>query len=274
VGAKLQFLRDVRVVPNALVVVWDLEGFSSFASQPDAKRYVADFLNEVFTVFEASIAGDCAWLFDHETHLRPPFPPVYRKFLGDGALLLWLVGHGREELQESDVKQLLVILWLFQQDFPKLVQRISHDIPLVDLPKRIRIAVSAGEVLQLQYENSDGCEYIGHALNLASRLQNYHPAVGFIVSHRVQPNGFRGILQKVVATRIKGLPREIVWVGAAELAAIPETSRGELFADVPVYHETALDRTRRVAMRMLKDTYIPCKIERPQAINRETNHQL
>src|SRR5207249_2003782 len=99
-------------------------------------------------------------------------------------------------------------------------------------PRRIRFGVAAGSVYKLTYEDGSGTEYIGYAINLASRLQKYCRELGFIGSARVDlPRKFLKECSyiRVVAKDLKGFPREIVLVDEREFGALDEARKTMLF---------------------------------------------
>jgi len=78
--------------------------------------------------------------------------------------------------------------------------------------------------MELTRADDSSLEYVGFCINLASRLQNYSPSLGFIGSARpgISAETLEAIShKKVVATAIKGFPKEIVFVDEDEFKALP-----------------------------------------------------
>jgi class 3 adenylate cyclase len=163
---------------SAVALIYDLEGFSAFFNQPDVQEYVPKFLNRVSAALSVIIYGGLDyWTGEPETNaaLRPP---VHEKFLGDGALYLWT--ETREEpFDDGFIIPLANTLWNLKTNFHKIVEKCYDDLPVADLPKRIRFGLTRGTVYELRRKGTRQLEYIGFCINLASRLQKYCPGLGF-----------------------------------------------------------------------------------------------
>ena len=220
---------------HGLAVVYDLEGFSQFFNQPDVQDYVPKFINIVSEAVSISLfGGDAYWLNRADKTVDPLNPPIHEKFLGDGALYLWL--HSEQSPVDTEfVVGLCNNLWNLKIRFDRVVQRAYDELPVVDLPKRIRFGVARGTIYELRRRGTKQHEYIGFCLNLASRLQKYCPELGFIASARVGLP--RAQLEahkytRVVAKSIKGFPREVVLVDSDEYEQLSDARRDELFESV------------------------------------------
>jgi class 3 adenylate cyclase len=234
--ADLTFHATASQPESALALVFDLEGFSQFFSQPDVQDYVAKFLNRVFACMSASINGGVLYWTDASKKAPGIAAPTHVKFLGDGALYLWKVGKEEGCLDEGKKVYLLNRLWNLKKHFGDVLRAASDDVPVADLPQRIRFGLAQGTVYRLGYEGGgDNAEYIGYCINLASRLQGYCRDLGFIASARLNlpqsvldQNGY----VKVIAKKLDGFPREVVLVDKKELAALPGDVRSELFEGI------------------------------------------
>ena len=219
---------------NGLVLVYDLEGFSHFFIQPDVQEYVPKFINHVSQAVATCIyGGDTYWEPDaDQRQIEPLVPlPVHEKYLGDGAMYIWL-GTEKNPITNELVGALCNRCWNLRRSFQNVLRAASDLVPVVDIPKRIRFGIARGTIYELTRRNSTDREYIGFCINLATRLQKYCPELGFIASARVglpqarlEKHGY----VRVVATQIKGLPREIVILDKDEWAALGPTSREALF---------------------------------------------
>jgi class 3 adenylate cyclase len=92
--------------------------------------------------------------------------------------------------------------------------------------------VAAGEVLRLDRASGGPPEFVGFPINLASRLQSYSRALGFLASARVgipgdylEDHGF----VKVTAKRIKGFSSEILIADEHDLSNLSRNERRSLF---------------------------------------------
>ena len=234
--------RDFKFEPRAsrgsqaLVLIFDLEGFSRFFSQPDVHNYVTNFLNSVFDSMSIIMNGGNDW-WAEKKDMGPFKNPIHQKFLGDGALYIWKHGNNNNGLTDKDVMYLANRIWNLKSHFNEIVKNCAdRDVPVVDLPRKIRFGLAAGSVYKVTYINSRQVEYIGYPINLASRLQSYCRELGFIASARVGLP--EKILKqhkyiKVVAKDLKGFTPEIVIVDKKEYNALDETIKTQLFDELP-----------------------------------------
>jgi len=219
---------------QAIVLIFDLEGFSKFFSHPDITEYVPKLLNLVLEEIDATIKGETPYWavdIDEEPLAIPKFPEViHSKFLGDGALYIWRYN----DFTEQQRLDLISTFWLMKIKYKRIMRKASEEIPFPDIPKSIRFGISAGTIHKLTYENSDNEEYIGYSINLASRLQGYCRDIGFIVSGRLNIKSSDlagGQYTRVIAKKIKGFPEEIVIIDQKEYEELDKTSKNELFKD-------------------------------------------
>jgi class 3 adenylate cyclase len=217
---------------NGIALIYDLAGFSHFFNQPDAQEYVPKFLNHVSEALSIALnGGECYW--SHGEKFPALMPPVYEKFLGDGALYVWTPSEGQSDFDPDFVILLCNRLWNLKNAFAThVVPRAADDVPIVDRPTKIRFGLARSTVLRLAEAESSRTEYIGFCLNLASRLQSYCPELGFIASARLglpekslADNGYI----KVIATSIRGFPAELVVVDKQEFANLPRQIKDKLF---------------------------------------------
>jgi len=220
---------------QALVVIFDLEGFSTFFAQPDVQTYMPRYLNRVFECTSIAFLGGKAYWSKADKAMAPLAAPDHEKFLGDGALFLWTVGPDAT-LRPTQIMPLLNRLWNLKQNFSKVVDACSDVVPVTDLPRAIRFGIARGSVYELTRKEAGGTEYLGYCINLASRLQSYCKELGFIASARV---GFtREIVKKhgyirVVAKKLRGFPKELVIVDQGEYKGLPAALRADLFDAAP-----------------------------------------
>jgi class 3 adenylate cyclase len=230
----ISFKPEASHPTQALVLLFDLGGFSKFFSQPDAHLYVPKFLNRIFNCVSLIINGGQRFWLQDDSMRKPFLLPVHQKFLGDGALYIWTFQKGMKEFDEKSQDIILFIneLWNLKNTFSNVLEHCKDEVPVVDLPNRIRFGLAAGSVYKLTYENSTQTEYIGYPINLASRLQGYCRDLGFIASARINMKektlSKHGYL-KVIAKNLKGFPKEIVIVDEKEYEKLDPKIREELF---------------------------------------------
>jgi class 3 adenylate cyclase len=175
--------------------------------------------------------GEDYWCEEPEK-LEPLVPnPIHEKYLGDGAMYVWLNSE-RKPIDQKFVTGVCNRLFNLKIGFNEIIKAASDLLPVVDIPGRIRFGVARGTIYELRQQNSTTREYIGFCINLATRLQKYCPELGFIASARI------GLPQtildefgyiKVVATQLKGFTREVVIIDKDEWAALGPASRERLF---------------------------------------------
>lgn len=230
--STIQFDSKASQPRRGIVVVYDLEGFSRFFNQPDVQDYVPVFLNHVSTAISVCLyGGEQYWRDDLEKANVLSITPVHEKFLGDGAMYVWL--HSEQSPITTDfARQLCNRLWTLKSNFQNVLTAAADILPVLDVPSRLRFGVAAGTIYELGRQGTAECEYIGFCINLASRLQKYCPDLGFIASARIGlPQAILAEHKyiKVVAKSLKGFPREVVIVDEGEWAALGPTQREALF---------------------------------------------
>ena len=228
----IQFRPMASPPQSAVVLTFDLEGFSRFYSHPDVQDYVTKYLNRILGCLSVCIHGGWAYWLEGGTQMSPLPAPVHQKFLGDGAMYLWTVPEKHEQAPRVDMVVLLNRLWNLKNNFDQVVRACADDVPVVDLPRRIRFGLAAGSVYELSYEKGEATEYIGYCINLASRLERYCKDLGFIASARLgipekelDEHGY----VKVIAKKLYGFPKEMVVVERKEFNQLNPGVRDDLF---------------------------------------------
>ncbi|MDD4993227.1 MAG: hypothetical protein PHR83_13455 [Paludibacter sp.] len=235
---KLTFKKHAGNPEQAFVLIFDLEGFSKFFSQPDVYYYVAKYLNKTFQAMDILISGgEEFWSPDSEKNkkVQPFKEPVHIKFMGDGALYIWTYKPEEEKVFKAKLIYFINSLFNFSLWFDNFIKSCTDDVPVVDLPKKIRFGMASGSVHKLSYENSNDAEYIGYCINLASRLQSYCRDLGFIASARIGSEDKllkQHNYHKVVAKKLRGLPNEIVIVDKGSYDDLDELIKNELFDEL------------------------------------------
>jgi len=226
------FQKEAGAPEGAIVLIFDLEGFSKFFGQADIHYHVTKFLNRVFECFETIINGGNAHWLKGKPELQPFQQPIHQKFLGDGALYVWTYKKQEDDEVKEKYIHFLNNLWDFKANYLRFLDTIYDEIPLFDIPKRIRVGLASGSVYKLDYSEEGESEYIGYCINLASRLQGYCRELSFMASARIgytssflEEHGYT----KVVAKKIAGFPKEIIIVKKHEYEALDEQIKNELF---------------------------------------------
>lgn len=230
---KIQFDTNAVTAIKAIVLVMDLEDFSKFFSVPDVHLYIPKLINRVFDALNTCFYGGKAYWIDDEPHLDPLPEPIHTKYLGDGALFIWRYDHqSSNTLQPVDVERLMNRLSSLQKKFSVVIAKCLDEIPLTLIPPKMRFGIGAGSVYRLVYPRAGGEEYVGYTINLASRLQSYCHALGFIASARVElpekslaDAGYK----KIIAKKLKGFPQEVVIVDTYDYEILDSRTKHDLF---------------------------------------------
>jgi class 3 adenylate cyclase len=216
---------------NAVALLYDLEGFTRFFNQPDVQDYVPAFLNHVSAAMGVNLFGGLAYWANNAKIDPLDVEVAHEKFTGDGALYI-LLPKGASDFTTATLQHLCNRLWTMKNRFNHIVNRALEQVPVAEVPRHIRFGLARGSVYELQQQGTQATEYIGYGINLASRLQKYCPALGFIASARlglpdreIARHGF----MKVVATQLRGFPNEIVLVDRQEFEALSEETWKGLF---------------------------------------------
>lgn len=217
---------------HAVALIYDLGGFSRFFNQPDVQDYVPKFINLVSKAVSIIFFGGVHYWMEREEEISRIQAPIHEKFLGDGALYLWIPPKDSNTFTSEFIINLCNRLWNLKNDFDIVLKKAADEIPVFELPTQIRFGLARGTIYELTYKNSTNKEYIGFCINLASRLQKYCSDLAFIASARIdlQAKTIRehGYI-KVAATKLKGFPKEIVIVDKAEYEELEANVKKELF---------------------------------------------
>lgn len=221
---------------HGIALIYDLEGFSQFFNQPDVQEYIPRFLNHVSGALNVAFAGGEAFWIDqaNKTNVALAFPPSHEKFMGDGCLYLWIPPAGKS-ISPDFVAYLCNRLWNIKHRFDRILKSCADDVPVVEVPQRIRFGLARGTIYKLTRADKSGEEYIGFCINLASRLQKYCAQLGFIASARIglsEPHLAKHGYIKVVATKLRGFPKEVVIVDRNEYDKLDKTLKDDLFSPV------------------------------------------
>lgn len=225
---------------NAISLVYDLEGFSNFFNQPDVQEYIPAFLNVISDAISTCLFGGTAYWQDDARYPPLSSTPIHEKFMGDGGLYIF-TPDGLSDFREGFPVALCNRLYILRRNFSHVVQRCTEMVPVFAIPRNIRFGLARGSVYELASRHGDDSEFIGFCINLSSRLQSYCPDLGFIVSARLKipadklaDSGYK----KVIATRIKGFPKELVFVDTDEYTRLSDEVRSSLFEEFDEYTVT------------------------------------
>ncbi len=153
---------------------------------------------------------------------RKVVKPEFIKFTGDGAIMLWLTGWDGK-FSDAFCTALVGAMRNLRARIATIVPVWEKEWRVVGLPRRARFGIAAGSVYPLKEPsvtlNSPIIDFVGHCINLAVRLQDHCPEVGFLVHKTVHPL-IDGLLE-LEAVGIKGTRNEPVLVFASDLQDLP-----------------------------------------------------
>lgn len=219
---------------NAIALIYDLEGFSNFFNQPDVQEYIPAFLNIISDAISTCLFGGTAYWQDGVKYPPLSSTPIHEKFMGDGGLYIF-TPDGLSDFREGFPVALCNRLYILRKNFHAVVQKCTDVVPVFAIPQNIRFGLARGTVYELESLHGGTSEYIGFCINLSSRLQSYCPELGFIISARLKipseklsDSGYK----KVIATKIKGFPKELVLVDEDEYVKMNTEVRNNLFEEI------------------------------------------
>jgi len=224
--ARIEFTEREATLHKAIVVSFDLTGFSEFCNQPDplVATVIPKLIKRMFDSLNATlhIPDESANLTilsqDEDTG------PVLNKFMGDGALMAW-VRPMKEDLPQAFCNQIVTSMRSFQTELSNRLPAWETEWRVHKLPRQVRIGIATGVVYALRRPHlitalKDPYDYAGYCINLAVRLQSYCPRLGFLVHGPLHPE-LPG-MEFYTATSIKGGQSEPVALFGDDRSRVPE----------------------------------------------------
>jgi len=220
--ATLQFSPEASPAQNAIVVVFDMAGFSAFCNHADRHAHIPKFVSEVFDLLDKYLVISIDFDLWRPDVSKPKIRyPDFIKYTGDGALLVWLNGDG---LFTEEFRTLLVAAFRkFQKEFETAVVDWEQKWCTSNLPKTIRVGMSTGFVFPLREASitlipGDVIDYAGYCINLAARLQGHFSKIGFVIHRNLSPR-LPGLLP-FEALGMKGTSEEPVYLFEEDFRAV------------------------------------------------------
>ena len=234
---RIEFLPDSTQVRYAIAASFDMSGFSRFCLHPNAHGYLNRYLSHLFGLFDNAFKDLGRDLWKDTSKLVQVPRPDSNKYTGDGALLLWVRDNNDDftnELCTSVVKALRD----FQMQLPIKIAEWERQWRVNDLPKSARFGIALGPVHPLEKADFLGLrevvDHAGYCINLAVRLQDHCPEVGFIVQSLLHPQ-LDG-LRQLKALNMKGSADEAVYVFDEDLLralkVVPHDTMAQKFSGI------------------------------------------
>lgn len=178
---------------EAIVVSFDLSGFSAFCNHPNAHVVIPRFVSILFEELNRFFMGVIEDLFTSDRSSNGKLQePNFIKYTGDGAIMIWLANESGE-FSDQFCTDLVIAMRALQTRIATIVPEWEKKWRVVGLPKRARFGISAGLVYALREPGSviikyPPSDYVGYCINLAVRLQDHCREVGFLVHETMHPN--------------------------------------------------------------------------------------
>src|ERR1700722_2203099 len=189
---KVEFDAEKSEAKHAIVVSFDLSGFSAFCNHPDTHASIPKFVSNLFSELNRFLMGTFQGLWASERSQNGKLKaPDFIKYTGDGALMIWLANNERE-FSERFRTDLVIAMHALQSRIAAVVPEWEKQWLITNLPKHARFGISKGLVYALRppsdtFIPNDPCDYVGYCINLAVRLQDHCREVGFLVHETVHP---------------------------------------------------------------------------------------
>jgi len=209
---------------EAIIVSFDLSGFSTFCNRPDAPAQVPRFMALVFDETNRFLQGffDRFW---NGSNVEKMNDPNFIKFTGDGAIMIWLAEDGGP-FSDNFCTAVVKTMRQLQLNIYAAVPKWEKEWKINGLPRNTRYGIAKGRVYALnQPDQSTACDYVGYPINLAVRLQNHCPEVGFLVHADLHPE-VDG-MERLIAVNMKGAQMEPVLAFREDLVKVTSEQRFE-----------------------------------------------
>jgi class 3 adenylate cyclase len=214
--SRIHFSPEKTPIKHAVAASFDMCGFSKFCLGPTAHAYLNRYVASLFQLFDNAFQDWWRDLLKDTTALIQVPRPDFSKYTGDGALLLWHTDEG-EHLTNQFCTSVVAALRHFQQQLPAQITQWEREWHTHSLPKAARFGIAIGPVHPLTapssatlFHTNEAIDFAGYPINLAVRLQDHCPEVGFIVHGPLHPS-LDGLLE-MRALKMKGSLDEPVYV--------------------------------------------------------------
>ena len=157
-AARPLFKPRAKPPVDGLALVYDVAGFTKFFNQPDAHRYVPRYLNRITEAISIIISGGNAYWTSQTkagkkvpvNYSALPYKLLQPKFLGDGELIIWRIDDPDDQKVKTYLSYLINRLWGLQQKFESILEKARNELPVAQLPDRIRFRLARGDLYELQ----------------------------------------------------------------------------------------------------------------------------
>lgn len=218
--ATIQFGTGSCTGKRAIVVSFDLCGFSTFCKHPEAHAILPKFISAVFGELDSFLVGAFQEFMMGLNPQEVQAPaPAFIKYTGDGAIMIWFPPEDAEKRQIY-CTAIVAAMRAFRQRLNEMTPKWEIEWQIDRLPQPARFGIAAGLVYPLSgpgfgFQDGEVIDYAGYCINLAVRLQDHCPEVGFIIHELVFPK-LEGLM-KYIAHGMKGALTEPVLMFASDM---------------------------------------------------------
>jgi|SRR5579884_2973543 len=223
--AKIKFDSQSSEGRKAIIVSFDMEGFSSFCNHADAHIEIPRFVSQLFEQLNTFFLHPIDELLvpgrSGDGQLEEP---CFIKYTGDGAIMVWL-SNNRGEFTEQFCTDIVIAMRALQVRFATLVPEWERKWRTRGLPKRARFGISMGLIYGLLNSytiiKGDPVDYVGYCINLAVRLQDHCRELGFLIHETLHPK-MPGLV-RLCTKDMKGAQAENVLAFEIDVKHVPDS---------------------------------------------------
>jgi class 3 adenylate cyclase len=227
---KVQFQGERSESKDAIVVSFDLSGFSDFCKRADAGLILPKFLSQLFASLNHYFMGDFRQFWTGEKSENGKIsPPDFIKFTGDGAIMIWTTAD-KANFTEKFCTDLVVAMRTLQTFIAKSIPDWEKSWRVHSLPQKARFGISIGTVYPMKGIDTPD-DYVGYCINLAVRLQDHCRELGFLVHASLHPN-IAGLI-RLDAIKMKGADVEPIFTFQEDLKKVNEKLLATKFKNCP-----------------------------------------
>lgn len=219
--AKIQFSTGSTGSKRAIVASFDLCGFSTFCKHPEAHAILPNFISGVFDELDSVLIGAVQEFFEGVDPLKGlAAQPNFIKYTGDGAIMIWFPPEDEKERQIY-CSAIVAAMKRFQKRLSEIIPAWEVKWQIDHLPQSARFGIASGLVYPLHgpgfgFHGGEVIDYAGYCINLAVRLQDHCPEIGFLIHELVFPkldglikyfaHGMKGALSEPVLVFVSDIP--------------------------------------------------------------------
>jgi class 3 adenylate cyclase len=212
---------------QALVAIFDLEGFTEFFNQIDPHIVVPEFLSKFLSWLFGEISAIVKLKEEDTKILMRANLPFFAKFLGDGILFIW---DARQIVDHKSIGNFVIALRIICNKYiSEFLPKIKNDF--AKPPIKLRCGIARGQIISI----GNGYDFVGPCINVASRLQKLgnlsfaFSRRGFDIEKIMRPIAQEKFILKKISIRGIG-EEELVYIARKEFDDLSPKEK-KLFKD-------------------------------------------